>query len=342
MRPPKVTQARTVLEHLQPSWAGAGLSTKDSTHDTWGRSVWICCSNLHSTWLIKIERDYGKLRSRWEPSSRVLTLQNNPVIECYQYMNKAQHAVAIGSVLIDHLDVRVEDCAMDLYYGPFNLQNGKDTRHTHRWTGGFTSQALRTDWEYSQLPPIVRFVPRLMEINLRVWVKCGTNVFVSFTGCFVEERTYGFCVPFKFWVASHFKFQEAYRMPPAGTKAARKIVTDGLTQWWNTLSGSSGPFSSYEGSCVWSRGGHPLAKGSRSSLMKSLASYLRCCQQSLVLHSCIIFIYVFLLSIEDHGVYNWDRVALGYGYCMSNCSWHGRLSLPTAQLSLRIVAEASK
>ena len=87
---------------------------------------------------------------------------------------------------------------MDLYYGPFNLQNGKDTRYTHRWTGGFTSQALRTDWEYSQLPPIVRFVPRLMEINLRVWVKWGTDVFVSFTGCFVEERTYRLCVPFQF------------------------------------------------------------------------------------------------------------------------------------------------
>lgn len=38
----------------------------------------------------------------------------------------------------------------------------------------------------------------------------------------------------------------------------------------------------------------------RSSLMKSLASYLRCCQQSLVLHSCIIFIYIYICSFAEY------------------------------------------
>lgn len=116
-------------------------------------------------------------------------------------------------------------------YGPFNLQNGKDTRYTHRWrrwTGGFgipssqdrlgvqptaTDSEIRTSTDGDQLEGLGR-------------VKGGTDVFVFFTGCFVEERTYGFCVPFKLWVASHFKFQEPYRMPPADTQAARKIVTD--------------------------------------------------------------------------------------------------------------------
>ena len=90
---PKVTQARTVLEHLQPSWAGAGLSTKDSTYDTWGRSVWICCSNLHSTWLIKIEMGLPEA----EVTVRTFFSGSNPSKQSCNWMLPVQEQTAACS-----------------------------------------------------------------------------------------------------------------------------------------------------------------------------------------------------------------------------------------------------
>ena len=65
----------------------------------------------------------------------------------------------------------------------------KGTRH------GLAFQALRIGWECSQLPPIVRFVPRLKKINLR---RKGLGEMWD-QGCFVEEPTKVLCL-------FHFKF----------------------------------------------------------------------------------------------------------------------------------------
>lgn len=214
-------------------------------------------------------------------------------------MNKPEHAVAIGWVLVDHLDVCVEDCAMDLYYGPMGLSIFRTVRIQGTHIDGVdgqvdsASQALRTDWEYSQLPPIVRFVPRLMEINLRVWAGWKVGPMFSF-----------------------FLRDVLWRSAPMGFVFRSSCESQAILN-----------FKSHTECHRLTRKQH-----ARSSLMTSLASICDAASRVwswTVVLSLYKYIYVVLLSIEDHGVYNWDRVALGYGYCMSNCSWHGRLSLPT-------------